>query len=142
MKPWVMRGRNSPRGAALHMERRHYKDRLLQQYGVDRLVLGTASSIYRVRDDRAATEIFPTWIKAFADLNSAEEIDAKTGVPNARCFERKDAAVAEVPQLRFTVSSPTATSWRGLQRRQRRRPRTCGSAVRPVGQHELAQLQR
>ncbi|NMN96041.1 DUF7373 family lipoprotein [Antrihabitans stalactiti] len=91
-----------PRGALHFTWNGHYKDRLLQQYGVDRLVLGTASSIYRVRDDRAATEIFPTWIKAFADSNKAEEIEAKTGVPNARCFERKDAAVAEVPQLRFT----------------------------------------
>ena len=74
---------------------KHYKDKLLQNAGLERLVTDKGFPVlFKVRDEKAATDLVPLWNAALKDSLDGKDLAAKTGIPGAQCVE---ADKAETP---------------------------------------------
>jgi hypothetical protein len=75
--------------AGLHFQPdKHYKDRLLQNAGLERLASYQGfPALFRVRDANAATDLVPLWTAAVKDSLDGKDLEAKTDVPGTQCVE-------------------------------------------------------
>jgi hypothetical protein len=75
---------------ALHFQPPTFrKDRLYDKWGVDRFAVSANQNLYRLRDHKAALEIFAEFT---AEASGREhEIDADPNVPNERCFQANNS---------------------------------------------------
>jgi hypothetical protein len=70
------------------------KDKLYEQWGVDRLAVSGDQNLYRLRDQHAALDMLSEFT---SDVSGGEhEIDADPNIPDERCFQA-DKAIENVP---------------------------------------------
>ena len=75
---------------------KHYKDKLLQNAGLERLVTDKGfPALFKVRDEKAATDLVPLWSAALKDSADGKDLQAKTGIPGALCIEANVSATSD-----------------------------------------------
>jgi hypothetical protein len=75
---------------------KHYKDKLLQNAGLERLVTDNGfPALFMVRDEKAATDLVPLWNAALKDSLDGKDFAAKTGIPGALCVQADKAETSD-----------------------------------------------
>jgi serine/threonine kinase PknH len=90
-----------PRAALLCWSGQAVKEGLLDQAGVDRCAHSKDSQLLRARDESAATTLLPKVIEADREQYIDHDVAAPDGLPNARCYEQKQAIWADDANSRF-----------------------------------------
>jgi hypothetical protein len=94
-------GSAGPRAALLCADSQAVKDGLLAQARVDRCAFTPDGQLLRAEDETAAKTLLPKLVEAGRAEVVDHDVASPEGVPNARCFEQKQAIWAEEANVRF-----------------------------------------
>jgi hypothetical protein len=77
------------------------KDRLMTQAGVDRCAFTNDSELLRAQDEAAASALMPKLVQSSSDEFIDHDVAPPDGVPNAKCYEQKQAIWSDSADARF-----------------------------------------
>ena len=98
-------GSIGPRAAILCADPGDNKNGLFQQAGIDRCSFSPDSQLLRAKDQAAAAAYLTKSLEAGRDVIE-HDVAAPEGVPNARCYEHKEALYADDANSRFVCLVP------------------------------------
>lgn len=94
-------GNIGPHAALFCQDAQAQKDGLFQQAGVDRCAFSTEGSIVRTKDEATATANVSKFFESDRQEFVDHDVPAPDGVPNAKCYEQKQAIWADNANSRF-----------------------------------------
>jgi hypothetical protein len=94
-------GSMGPRAATFCADSQARKDGLFSQAGIDRCAFSEGSQLLRAKDETAAATILPKLAEAERSEFIDHDVAPPDGLKDARCYEQKQAIVADNANARF-----------------------------------------